>query len=303
MKQTLPTLTLLLLLAAVAPAWAQVRNPPATNSQSGEDLVTSAARQLLDEQALECKLRYRVRSGRNDLIGQGAYMQVGPSDAKLLRLELKLQVGEHVASLQQISGEEYLWIRQDLPQGKQGLSRISLRQYREAARNSQTAPIGATTTAWLLMGGLSRLIEAQHMNFEFETPRAGMLQNVPVWVVAGHWRPAQLQNLLNGKDLPLDQLPEQLPARVELTLGRDDILPLFPYRLEWFRQAREESGGKDKAPVAREPRWEPMVTMELYEVSRRAQYDPARFEYDPGDQEVEDVTQAYLNKAGLTIVR
>ena len=46
-----------------------------------------------------------------------------------------------------------------------------------------------------------------------------------------------------------------------------------------------------------------MVTMELYEVSRRAQYDPARFEYDPGDQEVEDVTQAYLNKAGLTIVR
>lgn len=300
MKQTLPSLTLLLVLALIAPLRAQTPTHPA-GPQTGDELVTAASRQLLDEQALECKVRYRVRSGRHDLIGQGAYMQVGPSDAKLLRLELKLQVGEHVASLQQISGEEYLWIRRDLPQSKQGLSRISLRQYREAARNSQTAPVSTSTTAWLLMGGLSRLIEAQHMNFEFEEPQAGMLQNVPVWVVGGHWRPAQLRSLLNGNDLPLDRLPGQLPARVELTLGRDNILPLFPYRLEWLRQVREEPAEK-KTPSA-EPRWEPMVTMELYEVSRRAQYDPARFEYDPGDQEVEDVTQAYLNKAGLTIVR
>jgi hypothetical protein len=302
MKQFLPSLTLLIFLAASSSALGQTGSA-VTSPQSGEELVTAASRQLLDEQALECKLRYRVRSGRNDLIGQGAYMQVGPSDAKLLRLELKLQVGDHVASLQQISGEEYLWIRQDLPQGKQGLSRISLRQYREAARNSQTAPIGSTPTAWLLMGGLSRLIEAQHMNFEFETPRAGMLQNVPVWVVAGHWRPEQLKNLVQGRDVPLDQLPVQLPARVEITLGRDNILPLFPYRLEWLRQVRDEATNQDKAPASRETRWEPMVTMELYEVSRRAQYDPARFEYEPGDQEVEDVTQAYLYKEGHSIVR
>jgi hypothetical protein len=300
MKQTLPSLTLLVAASIAGPLAGQTLP---VGTPTGEELVTAASRQLLDEQALECKLRYRVRNGRNDMIGQGAYMQVGPSDAKLLRLELKLQVGDYIASLQQICGEEYLWIRQDLPQGKQGLSRISLRQYREAARHSQTAPIETSTTAWLLMGGLSRLIEAQHMNFEFETPRAGMLQNVPVWVIGGHWRPAALTNLLNGKDVPLDRLPAQLPARVELTLGRDQVLPYFPYRLEWFRQVREEPTKGEKQAVVKEPRWEPMVTMELYEVSRRAQYDPARFEYDPGDQEVEDVTQAYLNKSGLPILR
>ena len=43
--------------------------------------------------------------------------------------------------------------------------------------------------------------------------------------------------------------------------------------------------------------------MELYEVSRRRpdSIDLSKFEYDPGDQEVEDVTQAYLNKAGLRV--
>ena len=41
------------------------------------------------------------------------------------------------------------------------------------------------------------------------------------------------------------------------------------------------------------------MALELYEVRSRSDLDPRSFDYNPGDQEVEDVTKTCLNRLGL----
>ena len=69
-------------------------------------------------------------------------------------------------------------------------------------------------------------------------------QDVPVWALAGRWRAEQLAARLPGQPdlfddegrLRVGELPEQLPDRILLLLGQDD---LFPYHID-FRRTRSE---------------------------------------------------------------
>ncbi len=247
----------------------------------GQQLVAAAARQMVKEPSLEAKVRHRVNVGGHELFGTGIYQQLGEGEEKLLRLELKTQLDDQTVTLQQLCSDRFFWIRKDLPQGGKSLSRISLWQVRDALRRAEEIKPIATGNRWMMLGGLSRLLEEINRAYVFKPPQPGKLGTVPVWVIAGQASP----EFCTRMNIPADQDPPQFPSQVILTLGRDEILPLFPYRVEYLRGRGEDL--------------KPLMSMELYEVRRRSDLDPRSFEYNPGDQEVEDVTKACLQRLGL----
>ena len=151
-----------------------------------------------------------------------------------------------------------------------------------------------------MQGGLARLLITIEECFQFDEPRADELQfnsadgqsvvRLPIWNVSGDWKPQRLAALAGKEAKRADQLPEQLPDRVELVLGRtSDILPLFPYRITYWRNGSQPT----KDSPAREPH--ELLTLELYNVSRRAA-EAREFDYQPGDQEVENLTSHYSQR-------
>jgi hypothetical protein len=160
---------------------------------------------------------------------------------------------------------------------------------------------------WILLGGLPKLLASLHHNFDFAPPRDDELQHVspdgrsverlPVHVIRGRWKPDRLAAVLakgKGKDAP-----QQLPDAVELVLGRaDQPHPLFPYRITYLQDAEADGAqGRGGEPLR------PMLVLELYGVHRKGDLDPRDFDYQPGSQDVADLTTAYLQRLGLAKAR
>ena len=219
-----------------------------------------------------------------------------------------MQVGDRPATLQEIRGQEYYYIRREVPPGLTTLGRVNLRQLRQSiARTSDARPDEVLPTdGWIMLGGLGRLLTALEGNFEFGQPTADELkftaadgksiERLPIWRVAGHWKKERLA-ALTGTDpsKPAAQLPEQMPDRVELILGRtEQVLPLFPYRITYTRAPEipvKGQGGAGETPGPKE-----LLTLEFFNVFRNGDIDPRLFEYNPGDQVVQDMTTAYVQR-------
>ena len=275
---------------------------------SGSDLVGQAARRVQQEPALSADLRYKIDAFGHELVGQGTYRQLGRGPEKLLRLELKVQVADQALTRQEICGPQFYWIRRESPFAAATLGRVNLRQVRQAAAQHQPdAPARAQTNpgdVWMLLGGLPKLLEGLHDHFDFDPPTEDELQftgadgqsieRLPVLVVRGRWKPKVLSKLING-DPQKTKLPEQLPDEVELLLGRpEQVLPLFPYRVTYWKRANSAASGQGRGGELR-----PLMTMELFNVYRKGDIDPREFDYNPGDQEVADLTPGYLQRLGL----
>jgi hypothetical protein len=272
---------------------------------SGQQLVAEAAKCLASEPAISAELRYKIDAFGHALVGSGSYLQFGAGSEKLLRLELRMQVGDKPAIVQEIRGPESYWVRRDVPPTPPSLGLVDLKKLRKAlAQSNDPAASGVLPQGeWIMLGGLARLIGSLEQNFAFDKPRAEELRfnaadgkslvRLPIWIVAGRWKPEKLAALVGRESGKTGALPEQLPGRVELVLGRtDDILRLFPYRITYWHTPVAKAHGTKDASVA-EPR--ELLTLELFNVSRKP-IDPREFEYQPGDQEVQNLTQFYVQR-------
>ena len=301
-----------LLLAAV---WLAFGQGPGVRGQesadrgqlSGQQLLAEAARRVDQEASLAADVRYRVDAFGQQLLGTGRYLQSGAGPTRQLRLDLRMQVQERPASLLEIRSTDYYWIRRDVPPVAATLGRVDLAQLRRAARrpDAQDAEAALPRGAWIMLGGLPRLLVSLNEHFEFSPPKpdevqfsiaGGQVQRLPIWVLDGQWKPARLAALAGKSG---GGLPEQLPERVQLVLDRSDSsLPLFPYRVTYFRSAAEQEPRRG-SQADRE-----LVTLELFNVRRVGPIDPREFTYETGEQEVLDLTAGYMQqRAGGTKLR
>jgi hypothetical protein len=90
-------------------------------------------------------------------------------------------------------------------------------------------------------------------------------------------------------------LPDQLPDKVEVILGRTDkLVLLFPYRVTYWRTPKADRSAA--RPVTPEPK--KILTLDLFNVTRR-DIDPREFHFDAGDnQDILDLTASYIHRAG-----
>ena len=300
MKYKLRMLTIAFFLAASANACLA----------DGQSLVAEAARQLLQQRALEAKIRQRVNLFGQQLVGAGIYRQLFEGPEKRLRLELKLQTAGQVASVQQVSDGRFLYVRRDWPEQK-SLSRVDLRRIREAARDAQPPPFIDSATVWMALGGLPKLLHSLDANFQFGEPSPDMIGPQPVWVLGGVWKteklvqllPDQRADILAGRPPRLERLPAHLPDSVVVVLGRDDLIPLFPYRISYLRRAGIDGADGDVRDVATTGHDDPagsILTVELFDVGGGVAMDPRQFNYEAGEQEVVDQTDLFLQRLGLS---
>ena len=226
-------------------AWGYAQPPSAP--PTGQEIVTRAAAQMTRHPSLEAKLRQRVGFREQYMVGSGAYLQLRNGEDVRFRLELRLQVGEQLTSLQHITDNRYLYIRRDIGETKT-VSRIDLKrvQASQATLAVGNAPLRYDSMG---VGGLAQMLHGVAENFEFGDPESETISGVNVWRIDGRWKPEMLAKLfpeqsdtiLKGVELAFKQLPSQLPHQVSLVVGRDDPLPLFPYRVEFSRQDGESN--------------------------------------------------------------
>ena len=139
----------------------------------------------------------------------------------------------------------FLWIR-DSSDAQAQLGRIDLRRLRDAASSDTGSP---TFGAIPIGAGLSQLLASVEANFDCAEPYPLEFQEVPVWAIACQWKPERLAAMLPKRKGLYDQrgrlntarLPAQLPDRVFLLVGRDD---LFPYHIDFRRTQTEGQGGQ-----------------------------------------------------------
>jgi hypothetical protein len=283
----------------------------ASATDSGNRAVAAAARAVQAEAALSADLRCRIDAFGHELVGQGSYQQLAripdrPGE-KLLKLDLKVQLADQTITRQEICGPTFYYVRRESPLAQVTLGRVNLRQIRMAMTRAPEPVAANPDEVWILLGGLSKLLESLHRNFEFDEPQPDDLQfpkvdgdgveRLPVIVVRGRWQEDKLAALRKTDKGTSKDYADQIPDEVELVLGRADLaeLPLFPYRLTYFKlPSKDDQGGAGEGGSLR-----PLLTLELFNVQRNSSLTPQQFDYQPGDQEVADLTQSYLQRMGL----
>src|SRR5262249_6084721 len=162
-------------------------------------------------------------------------------DEKRVRLDLRMQVGDKPAIVQEIRSPDAYWVRRDVPPLPPTLGRVDLRQLRKSLAASVPPQAGDVLPQgeWIMLGGLSRLLSALDANFQFAEPQADELRftaadgkslaTLPVWNLTGRWKSEKIAALSEREPGKIGSLPEQLPDRVDLVLSRsEDLVPLFP---------------------------------------------------------------------------
>ncbi|MGA2619253.1 MAG: hypothetical protein ABSF26_16720 [Thermoguttaceae bacterium] len=254
-------------------------------------ILQAAIRAAESRRCVSARIRQQGELFGYGLLGSGRYLEARGTAIPLLRLELRIQVGDQTSSLVQVCDGQALWSYRKLPDG-QKLSRVdAVRASAELAKLPPPAgrPGGPATLPGL--GGLSRLLRGLDATFQFTVAERGQLAGLPVWKLEGGWKPGYLVNFLpkqrkaieEGKPVDLSRLPRYLPDRVIILLGQED---LFPYRIDYCR------GGRGEGADGRQGR--SLTTLEFFEVNLNAPVDAGQFVYAPGALPVCDETEQYL---------
>src|SRR5262249_53017124 len=138
-------------------------------------------------------------------------------------------------------------------------------------------------------------------NFEFTNPQADELRfnaaegktvvRLPIWTLTGQWKPERLPSLTDQEPGKKKALPEQLPDPGAIVLGpTQEVFPRFAYRITYWRTPPPAKGSKDEPPEPRE-----LLTLQLFNVSRK-RIDLREFQYQPGDQDVQNLTPFYVQR-------
>ncbi len=261
--------------------------------------MSSAVTAIESQASISARLRQKIHLLGHELVGSGFYEQIGRQEQRRFRLELKVPVGEKMSSFERIHTGKYLWVCEEL--GNQTtLAQIDVEHVRRVlAKRGGRPGVGASGGIAMPLEGLPRLLANLNESFQFTGLREGHLDQLAVWQLEGTWKPAvlaewagkQKDKILAGEPVNWKALPEQLPQRVVLTLGHDD---LFPYRMEYLREAPSADRADERTIAGT------MATLEFFEVRLGGPIPPQRFVFQPGNRTVVNGTEAYLKQLGIT---
>ena len=294
-KLTAPAVVVLLAIGGGIGLGQDTAIHPVAPSEGGL-LVDRAARQLAAWPSLEVQFRQRVKLYGQEAVGSGVYLQQQTSRGLMLRLELKLQVAGRLTTLQQVCDGRFLWVRRESPDST-SLGRVDLVRLHDGAQQIDDQPRTDWISGGLAPGGLPRLMASLSDSFQFGAPVPGQSEQTELWVVDGQWKPAilakllpgQADSILAGSTLDLTGLPRHLPSDIRIVLRQED---LFPLQIDFRRRSGEfRSGSSATADDATS-----ILVMDFYSIRRREDLDERHFVYQPGEQEVVDLTDLYLQR-------
>ncbi len=306
MNAILPVFSCLALALVGSVAYAQATSPPGSSAStrgigpaaatpdtnSGATLLRRVLATADSQRSISAKVRHKVELMDRPMFGVGSYLQQGRGPERMLRFELVLQGTVPLTTLQVCDGLT-LWNYEDFADRKT-LSRVDITRLRRARPKAGGAPPSAD--AWLALGGLPRMIADLDASFQFGAAIESLFdENLRVWTIEGRWKPDRLiamlpdqkDTILAGGAADVAKLGPNLPDRVVLHVGYDD---LFPYRFEYWRAPPGAKSG-DRGAL--------LTVMEFYEVQLGATIDRAQFRYAPPDVKPVERTGIFLERFGL----
>ena len=196
MTQSLPSLTTFAMaLLAAASVWGQMperdaRAVAAQSQASADRLLAEIIARVRSHDSISARIRQKIDVLGEQLAGTGVYLQQGIGKKQKIRLELKIQVAGQTTSIQQVCDGSELWLHNDFLD-KVTLTRIDVRRVSDAmdeqgTRRSQFDQIQ------LALCGLPKLLESLNNSFQFRELQQDRLDDVPVIVLRGTWRPEAL---------------------------------------------------------------------------------------------------------------
>ena len=251
--------------------------PDLSKSQS---LLDQSAANIVASPPIESTVLLTIDLFDQHLVTEGKYIQLGQGSRKS-RLDFE-QKHEGGGRLTQICDGRFFYSIHESDEGK-NLRFADLYQLAKADQQG----LLANPTAWMATGGLSSLLQHLAQAFDFEPVTQGEIDGVPTVVLQGSWNLNYLKRLTEDLVDPTylespvqwDKLPPQLPHRVELHLGADDFLPLFPYRIVFSQYTADNKTAR------------PIVQFEMNEVSKLETVDQQWFVVQSGESNQIDLTE------------
>jgi hypothetical protein len=303
MNAILPHLAIvsLAMTAVASQATAAVVPPrPAVAVGQGEQLMRRATAAMCAHQGVKATIRQQADLFGYRLVGKGSYLQQGRGADTRIRLELTFHTDDQISSLLQVADGRYLWSERCHGDQRQ-VERIDIGRVRKQL-GKLTGSGAAVSRELLAMGGLPELLVSLLEHFEFAQPQASRLGDMPVYRLAGRWRPdppsrlAIFAGTLQESGSAAKKKPSpRVPREVHVLLGRDD---LFPYVIQYEGGPSDETGqgrGGGSSPAA--------LRIELFEVQLNGPIDPRQFVYRPGEIDSVDATRQNLKKLGVSVFR
>lgn len=266
-------------------------DPSGQPTLQGQELVTACRDTLGSVPSLEVTLRQKVSLFGHHLSGTGTYRQRGEKAAQT-HLVLRLSTGapQPVVFTQTHDGR-FIFTSLNSPQIAQQ-TQVDLQRAAEELRAKEVPAdsISISASHGGMGGGLYKLVESLQRDFVFEAPSSVTWGGQQVWVVRGRWRSDLLSKRFRlnesdgGYEELAQQLPEQVPSHVELTIGVDPQLPYFPYRIDFLKVDRVQDRWE----------WRQVSRLDIGGIRHSMPMSDEQFEFDLSDQVVEDRTDAYV---------
>jgi len=249
--------------------------------------------------SIAARLHLGINLYGHQLTGTGVYLEQDPRHARKVRFEISTRVGNGTAETLFISDGHLSWMNFALPSEK-SLVRHDLSRIAQAMSAAADTPGLDHAGWWQNMGGVSKLLRRLRQLAAFDAVQPSVLNQVPVWKVQGPWGHAMLALLMPDqqaavqKKAPFDcsKLLPHVPDRIVMYIGQED---LFPYRLEFWRDASPQRDKRDRLSGQTGI----LYCLQFLEVRIDGPIDAALFKYNPGNLTPNDQTDVYLQYRGL----
>ncbi len=258
-------------------------------TQNGQYLMHKAAEKLGKEPVLQAAIRHRIHMFGHKLVGTGYYRQFQQDGISRHRLEFKTQVAGEVTSLTQVCDGRHLWVRESSGDTAK-LSRIDVRRVLRAISDSEIRSEVSQIRAPLsliALGGIPRLMGALQRSFVFVRVEEDNLGGVPVWVLHGHWTEAYREQIKSTFPTLDGKVPDHLPDSAKVVLARGGGFDLFPFKIHFQKRGAYSTDHLEDRPI---------VSLQLYQVTRNVHMEASQFEYQRGDQVVLERTDALIGQ-------
>lgn len=220
-------------------------------------LMASIAEELASSQPFGSEIRMQGNVFGRTVSAQGTYSQMGQGTHKS-RIELKFGSEPNAPSVFQLCDGRFVYNLQtsQMPRAgngkKQTFEFVDLHRVRQIAGERSTR---ISATGWVATGGLSSLFQHLASAFNFGAADVGDDSSV---VIRGSWDPSSLRSVAtiplqdeNEFNLPIrwEDIPEQLPHAVEITLEKNSEFRYFPAKIAFLKFAEQKKGHYDVQPI------------------------------------------------------
>lgn len=254
---------------------------------AASDLLRQSAANLLGSAPIQAKAKMFVNLFGQEVIATGSYFQQGQGSERS-RFELQQGTGDDAIKVMQLFDGRFVYTRQTIA-SETSLTYVDLHRVEETS--SRKVGFLGTSDSLLSTGSISSLMKNLSAAFDFSTPQPTELGGIEMVTCRGTWKPDVLKKVLVDLvepriiqgDIDWKSVPAQIPHTVEITLGNDQYLPLFPYRIVFFRT---NSDGNDQQ----------ILRLDLFEVGKLNEIPEEIFNIDSADLQPQDATPEYVQR-------